>query len=620
MSGRRRRCVWPDLAVSFPPAPTVSFSSARSRLRLCCSSSGRRCCHRGILASCAPSQTRMQAADEQGEEGQHDAHTHMSPAMHIYRHALESIFAMLDLSDLSRVLAVSREWSAAVRSMKPIHAMLERAHSANLFARSYSRPLPSIADIVGSSLLRRIAMIQIKSHLNWSRLDNASLGLLAQRAPHLTSLGCCLTWTPTDPFVLPVARCFSSLLSPDLGHAASSPSLTESNATNESGTIEPGWTQFVCSPACTLLSACAALSLLYCCCAHDAACMDDGFCIELRSEFSFVLISLCLLRARFQIGPRFAFSSLDPCKLSSLCILDELRLSQSAAALTMAAAAPVAPPALTSSSTVASALRQYLADVPEDARAGDSVAGCCWRFFLQYYAHLQASNNYAGNGTSQDSMPGLGSQKRTESAPWLLDSLAMLLVSNEVCGAVAIEPGTGKFLVTTNHDGHIETALIVRQQCTFTDLDTKKNLVNLKRQLFIRPEVDAGAGAAAAEVEMTYQAQSPSGAGLADPSGSFTSLPATLSTVVTRQFCEPLLRTTSRLLDALSAGLLVGKHGAFEALICASRQRFLIDAISWLSYRWFRAKKAEKLQWHGDASLSELQRALQLCLQQFHRK
>ena len=42
--------------------------------------------------------------------------------MRLYSHALESIFALLELGDLAQLLAVSREWSAAVRSMKPIHA------------------------------------------------------------------------------------------------------------------------------------------------------------------------------------------------------------------------------------------------------------------------------------------------------------------------------------------------------------------------------------------------------------------------------------------------------------------------------------------------------------------
>ena len=42
--------------------------------------------------------------------------------MRLYRDALESVFGFLSLADLSRVLAVSRAWSAAVRSMKPIDA------------------------------------------------------------------------------------------------------------------------------------------------------------------------------------------------------------------------------------------------------------------------------------------------------------------------------------------------------------------------------------------------------------------------------------------------------------------------------------------------------------------
>ena len=156
------------------------------------------------IAGDAASDTRRQmpirARDDEKEQKQASAPSaHPSPAMRIYRHALESIFAMLNLDDLSRILSVSRSFAAAVRSMAPIHATIERAGSF--------RPLPPIARIVGSPLLRHVAVIQI-GHANtwgayWTPVNNASLGLLAQCAPSLTSLSCALTLSPDEPLILP---------------------------------------------------------------------------------------------------------------------------------------------------------------------------------------------------------------------------------------------------------------------------------------------------------------------------------------------------------------------------------------------------------------------------------
>ena len=95
---------------------------------------------------------------------------HVSPAMRIYRHALESVFAMLELGDLSQILAVSRPWSAALRSMKTINASIDRdADSRSSRATKVFRPLPPVASIVGSRLLRHVAAIQVKhQYADWT--------------------------------------------------------------------------------------------------------------------------------------------------------------------------------------------------------------------------------------------------------------------------------------------------------------------------------------------------------------------------------------------------------------------------------------------------------------------
>ena len=147
----------------------------------------------GNVASRARGQTRMRPRDEDGEEEPRAAQSsaHVSPAMRVYRHALESIFAMLTLEDLAHILAVSRSWSAAVGSMKLIQASMERDARKSRIGGKVFRPLPPIARIVGSPLLRHLVTIQIEdASRHWTPLNCASLGLLAQHAPNLTSLQC----------------------------------------------------------------------------------------------------------------------------------------------------------------------------------------------------------------------------------------------------------------------------------------------------------------------------------------------------------------------------------------------------------------------------------------------
>ena len=126
--------------------------------------------------------------------------------MRMHRHAIESICGMLDLRDLNRALAVSRSWSAAVRSMAPIRASIQRDWQSKTY-----RPLPSIRCIVGSPLLRHIASIasiqirlrKLSGGTSWNPLDSASLILLAQHAPNLTSLRCNFMLTLNELLILP---------------------------------------------------------------------------------------------------------------------------------------------------------------------------------------------------------------------------------------------------------------------------------------------------------------------------------------------------------------------------------------------------------------------------------
>ena len=173
-----------------------------------------------------------QAKEKRGAKHPAQSPARVSPAMRIYRHALESVLGMLELCDLSRALAVSRAWSAAVRSMKPIHATIHRHFILESSARTAFSPLPPIVRLVVSPLLRHLAGIHLKGVGRWSGvcstpLNNESLALLSQHAPNLQSLRCVLTLTPTESVVLPAKL---QSLELQLGSDASYPAIKYADA------------------------------------------------------------------------------------------------------------------------------------------------------------------------------------------------------------------------------------------------------------------------------------------------------------------------------------------------------------------------------------------------------
>ena len=111
---------------------------------------------------------------------------------------------MLTLAELSHAVCVSREWFAAVRTMKAIGASIEPDDCGSEQDRRVIRLLPPIARIVGSPLLRHLTLFQLRHPcVSWTPLNNASLGLLAHYAPNLQSLRCTLTLKAKKPLILP---------------------------------------------------------------------------------------------------------------------------------------------------------------------------------------------------------------------------------------------------------------------------------------------------------------------------------------------------------------------------------------------------------------------------------
>jgi len=67
--------------------------------------------------------------------------------LRLYKHALESIFAYLNLPELARVTATCRDWSAAVNSMRSIGASVRVAGTLLLQAICTSRLLRHVAEL-----------------------------------------------------------------------------------------------------------------------------------------------------------------------------------------------------------------------------------------------------------------------------------------------------------------------------------------------------------------------------------------------------------------------------------------------------------------------------------------
>jgi hypothetical protein len=104
----------------------------------------------------------------------------------LYRHALESIFAFLPLSDLSRVLATSHEWTAAVGSMAPI---------ASTCVLSASRRLNMLA-VARSRLARHVRAIGVAGS-RLASVNPRALDVLSLRCPNLRELRAAFGVAPT---------------------------------------------------------------------------------------------------------------------------------------------------------------------------------------------------------------------------------------------------------------------------------------------------------------------------------------------------------------------------------------------------------------------------------------
>ena len=67
--------------------------------------------------------------------------SHVGPRLYtrLYKHALESIFAHLRLSDLAHVSATCRDWSVAVNSMRTIGATIKMKQPSDLHSMCTSR-------------------------------------------------------------------------------------------------------------------------------------------------------------------------------------------------------------------------------------------------------------------------------------------------------------------------------------------------------------------------------------------------------------------------------------------------------------------------------------------------
>ena len=144
--GRVRTCVTPD-AYATHSLGSLLWPADRSR---------------SPLMGCATSA----ALTREHPPRPHETPQRPSPATQLYRHALESVLAFCSLKDLHAAIAVSREWAAAVESMRSIRAFVQS-----------SALIPRLA---GSRLSRHVHDVR-------ARLSCAALRALSDRLPWLRS-------------------------------------------------------------------------------------------------------------------------------------------------------------------------------------------------------------------------------------------------------------------------------------------------------------------------------------------------------------------------------------------------------------------------------------------------
>ena len=109
------------------------------------------------------------------------------PPPRLYKHALESIFAFLNLPELARVSATSRDWSAAVQSMRPIGVRI-------------SAQKVSFRTMRNSRLTRHVSAIY-KIQTQYSAHELSGFCDVVKQSKSLTDVD--LSWYPIDSFAVP---------------------------------------------------------------------------------------------------------------------------------------------------------------------------------------------------------------------------------------------------------------------------------------------------------------------------------------------------------------------------------------------------------------------------------
>ena len=117
------------------------------------------------------------AAGRHTDHGPNAANTPPDAVVTLHRHALESIFSFLDLRESAAALRVSRDWTAAVGSMRRLELRMECPNF----------PLGVVAE---SALIRHVCAL--RCDFEEVQLDAADLRVLATRMSHLRGLRCYL--------------------------------------------------------------------------------------------------------------------------------------------------------------------------------------------------------------------------------------------------------------------------------------------------------------------------------------------------------------------------------------------------------------------------------------------
>jgi len=141
--------------------------------------------------------SRIQLLEDEGEYDREPVIA-ATPVTRLYKHALESIFSHLGISDIVHVFTTCRDWSAAVQSMRPTKATIDHPEQLNVIrnpclmrhvekisffqVRLTQMTIDSLCDIIKQSNSLTVV------NLNYTKIDYRGVSAIAEAIKQSQSL------------------------------------------------------------------------------------------------------------------------------------------------------------------------------------------------------------------------------------------------------------------------------------------------------------------------------------------------------------------------------------------------------------------------------------------------